>query len=222
MKRRKTAITAGEYTSEKNYWLNKLSGEWKKGCFPYDHKRTGANERELRQIAFSFRGALYAQLLKLSSGSDVNLHMILAAGLLALLYRYTCIGQDDDWQDITVAAPIYRQDIEAEFINSVLVLRNQTGLGLAFKDLLLQLRETIIEAEENLNYPLERIAEKLKIGTGEDSCPLFDIVILLENIHDKEYIRDTAPNMIFSFLRTEESLEGTVEYNGAVYRQSKH
>ncbi|UCH92361.1 MAG: amino acid adenylation domain-containing protein [Candidatus Aminicenantes bacterium] len=213
-----TAFAASEYTKERDYWLNQLTGEWVKAHFPYDHIPTQGNERELQTVSFTFTGELFSQLVILSSGSDAKLHMILVAGLLVLLYKYTYHGN----LDITLGTPIYRQDFEAEFINTILVLRNQLTPGMTFKELLIQVRETIIEADENLNYPLERIAEKLNRdpGTDEDDCPLFDIMVLLENIHDKKYIRHVHPVMTFSFLRSSESLQGNVEYNGRLYRKT--
>jgi tyrocidine synthetase-3 len=48
---------------------------------------------------------------------------------------------------------------------------------------------------------------------------LFDVVILLENIHNKKYIHHTNPNIIFSFLRVDDHVQGTVHYNASLYHK---
>jgi len=72
-------------------------------------------------------------------------------------------------------------------------LRIQLQKNTSFKQLLLQVRETIIQANQNREYPVKMLAEQLNIGTSfsqEEDFPLFDIAILLENIHYPDYLRD--------------------------------
>jgi tyrocidine synthetase-3 len=77
-----------------------------------------------------------------------------------------------------------------------------------------------MEARENQNFPLERMPYDLDIETREnDAFALFDTAILLENIHSKSYISHIPLNMVFSFLRTEDSIKGVVEYNPALYKK---
>jgi amino acid adenylation domain-containing protein len=151
--------------------------------------------------------------MKLSKGSDYTLHMILAAALTTLLYRY------NNNDDITLGMPIYRQKSDREFLNTALVVRNQVNGNMNFKELLLQVRQTIVEANENQNYPLETLLYQLNMPATGNDFPLFDIVVLLENIQDKKYVRHTHPNMIFSFSKKENSLEGLLEYNPSLYQQ---
>ncbi|MCP5053162.1 MAG: amino acid adenylation domain-containing protein, partial [bacterium] len=49
---------------------------------------------------------------------------------------------------------------------------------------------------------------------------LFDVALLLENIHQKKDILNTRPNIIFSFLHTETTIQGTLEYNPLLYQKS--
>ncbi|NIM18027.1 MAG: amino acid adenylation domain-containing protein [Candidatus Aminicenantes bacterium] len=208
-------LVANQNIKEKNFWLNKLSGELTKINFPCDYKGKESNEDPFDEIKFEFIGDVSSNLVTLSSGSHHTLNVILVAGLVALLYRYT--GS----HDIIVGAPIYKQDFEEDFINTVLVLRNRLETPITFKDLLIQVSQTIVEATENFNYPVELLPEQLNIlFPGGGDFPLFDIVSLLENIHDKRYIRHINTNMIFSFLETGGTVEGVVEYNPSRYRKS--
>ncbi|MCP5104831.1 MAG: AMP-binding protein, partial [bacterium] len=210
------ALAAAQYTGEKNYWLRKLSGQLVKSSFPPDYKdikSTGQTGKEQGECTFHFTGELFSKLMKLRNGSDPRLHMILAAGLVLLLDKYTGNG------DVIFGSPTLEQEIDAQFINTVLVLRNRVSSdGMTFKELLLQVRRTLVEATEHQNYPVEKLPGQLDIlSTGNDDFPLFDTAILLENIHDKSYITHLPLNMIFSFLRTEEGIRGKVEYNPSLY-----
>jgi len=53
----------------------------------------------------------------------------------------------------------------------------------------------------------------------EDYFPLFDISILLENIHDKKYLQHIKHNVTFSFIRKKDFLAGVVEFNSSLYHQ---
>jgi len=207
-------VASSQYTKEENYWLNKLSGALEKTDFSYDIKRAGSHKGKFEQMKFKLSGELFSKLMKLSSGSGPKLHMILVTVLVILLNKYT--GN----KDITVGSPIYKQDIEAEFINTVLALRSRLQDHMTFKELLLQVRETIIEADENQNYPVDLLLRKLEIPYQGNGFPLFDIAILLEDIHEKEYLEDINPGMIFSFSRADDCVEGVLEYNSLQYKET--
>jgi len=88
--------------------------------------------------------------------------------------------------------------------------------------LLLQVRQTVSEADENQNYPVEVISDQLGMpfSTQESESPLFDVMSLLENIHDYDYVRHIKSNMVFSFMRTEETIDGILEFNKLLYDRS--
>ncbi|UCH98412.1 MAG: amino acid adenylation domain-containing protein [Candidatus Aminicenantes bacterium] len=201
-------------SNEEDYWLNNLAGELVKTSFPYtnDNPPGNVNQHQREILKFQLAGKLYLQLMKLSNNSDIRLHFILTAALVSLLNKYT--GN----QDIIVGTSIYKQEIDAEFINTVLILRNRLNNNMTFKELLLQVRAGITEVVENQNYPLERLLQKLEIPFSKnDHFPLFDVAIIVENIHDKRYLRNINPNMLFSFSGQEGYVEGIVEYNASLY-----
>jgi len=210
-------VAARQNVKEKNFWLNNLSGEWEKSSFYYDMKLANnkKDKRSFNKEAFKFTGELASKLIQLSNGSDFRLHMILVAGLIILINKYTSSN------DIIVGGPAYKQDTEIKFINTVLAFRNKLEDTMTFKELLLQVRQTISEAADHVNYPLELLAEPLNLPLPENGdFPLFDISLLLENIHDKKYIRHIKHNVMFSFKRKENSLEGGVTYNLLLYHKA--
>ncbi|UCH92883.1 MAG: amino acid adenylation domain-containing protein, partial [Candidatus Aminicenantes bacterium] len=221
-------IAASEYNKEKNYWLKKLSGEIQKSFFPYDHSKTGVKWAGEPTGKAKITGAaetartnverlseeVFTKLVKLSRNSDYVLHMIFVAGAAAILYKYT--GS----RDIILGTPIYKQEKDADFLNTVLPLRVQLEKHTNFKELLVQVRQVMVEANENQNYPLETLLYQLNMPISPDEFPLFDVAVLLENIHDKRYILHTHPRVIFSFLRTHDHIEAWVEYSALLYEKS--
>ena len=208
------ALVANQNIKERNFWLEQLSGEPVKGNFPFDYKKPDVNERRMRAITFEFPPGIFSGLIKLSRGDDYTLNVIFVAGLVILLNKY--IGSSD----IMIGAPIYKQDIEKELVNTTLVLRNCFDDQASFKQILLLVKQTIFEATENYCYPIELLPEKLNMPVFPGEFPLFDIVILHQGIHDKNYIQPLSPNIIFSFTRTAQQVELTVEYDSLLYAES--
>lgn len=211
---REMTIASGQYLEEEEYWLRKLSGERVHTGFIADHRGTDAGEGRLAAERFRLSDELASGIAKLGTGSDPKMHMILISGLLVLLNKYT--GNED----IIVGTPIYKQDVEADYVNTVLVLRNHLNPGMTFRQLLLQVRQTIVEADEHQNYPLEVLMQRLELSHPGAASPLFDVVLLMEGIHDRSYIRHVAPDVIFSISRREEHFEGVAEYNASRYEDT--
>ena len=216
--RDKLVLAAGQSVKERKYWLNKLTGELVKSHFPYDYRKkqlekNNAPMESVKSVKFRFPGPLYAKMMKLSGGADLKLHMILVTGMFVLLHKYT--GNND----IMIGSPILKQENESKFINTVLVFRNETAAHMSFKELLLEVRKTIIEAAENQNYPLELLMEELGMSVTGAEFPLFDTVLLLENLHNKNYLQGICYNMLYSFSRTADDIEGIIEYNSLLYRE---
>ncbi|MGD2089687.1 MAG: amino acid adenylation domain-containing protein [Candidatus Aminicenantes bacterium] len=209
----KAAIAAVQYGKEGKYWLKKFSGELPKTTFPYDYMNWQPDQQKKDYVKFALSSPCVSTLMKLSKALDYRLYIILAASLVTLLYKYT--GN----KDIIIGSPIFKQDKEGNFINTMLPLRNPVDGAMIFKELLLDhVRQTIIEANQHQNYPIETLLFQLNMTVIREKFPLFDVVILLENIHEKKYIHSVHPNVVFSFLRTNDGIEGKVEYNPALYR----
>jgi tyrocidine synthetase-3 len=209
---RKLIISAQQRKKEKEYWLERLSGEWEKSIFPYDYPPHLSGERSLKSTDFKIAGKTAAQLLKMSKGSDYTLNAIFHAALAVVLSRY------NGSRDIIVGLPIYKKERVGDYINPVLALRNRLTERMTFKELLLQVRQNLMEALENCNYPLQLLAGHLNIPEEQDSdFPLFDVALVIENIQEKEFLLGLECSMVFSFARDRQSLQGVVEYDSSRY-----
>ncbi len=211
---KKISIPVGEKSREKQFWMEKLSGDWQKCVFPYDYRGRDRKSRRMETVLFNLEDELFQGLWKLCNRSDLRLHIILVTGVAALLSRYT------GYRDIILGMPIYKQQVEGEFINTVLILRNKLEEHCSFKDLLLQMSKTISEANDHVNYPLETLLYNMDMQLSDDDFPLFDIAVLLENIHKEEDIRHLNLNMVFALDRKERGIEGRLVYNVFRYERT--
>lgn len=207
------AIAAEQSVKEHNYWLEKFSGEPARVHFHYDRPKSARTDG-FDTHSFQFPATTAARLTQLSSGSEYVLHMVLVSGVVLLLNKYTFS------QDIIIGTTIDKQDEDGDFINSVLALRNSIREGMTFKDLLMQVRQTVVEANENQNYPIESLVYDLKLYFDKKEFPLFDVAVLLENIHDIRYLQNIKPALTFAFRKGDGQVTGTIHYNFSVYKKS--
>ncbi|MCP5052493.1 MAG: AMP-binding protein, partial [bacterium] len=216
----KLVAAADSNDKEREFWLKTLSGNPVKSYFPYDstHRAPDAARPGEAIMKSNITGQLYSQVMKLSKGSDVKLHMVMTAGLVALLEKYT--GN----RDITIGSLIHKQESGGELINTVLVLRNRVAPDTTFKALLGTVRKTILDTVENQNYPLEILMEQLNIPYDFDGgdFPLFDVAILNENLHDRSYMPGDyiGCNIFFVFRQAGDRIDATLEYNPGYYDET--
>ncbi|MGE5343917.1 MAG: amino acid adenylation domain-containing protein [Candidatus Omnitrophota bacterium] len=216
-------IAAGKKQKEKSYWLEKLSGEPVKSSFPCTFVHDNPSDDQ-GSVSLHMEGALYSGLMKLSNGSDIRLHIVLTAVITLLLSKYT--GNDDIIIGTLVSHGAHgghgersNENEVTELINTILALRNQLNDHISFKELLLQVRQTVIEAEENRNYPFEILINQLNLPEVKGTCPLFDVGVILENIQDASYFSRITPKVVFAFKKCEGYIECNVVYDIDCYHR---
>jgi amino acid adenylation domain-containing protein len=130
---------------------------------------------------FTLPASLLDQLKALSQRSGVTLFMTLLAALDVLLYRYT--GQTD----IVVGSPIAgrnRSEVEGLlglFVN-MLALRTQLDGDPPFEELLQRVRVVALAAYAHQDIPFEQLIEELQIPRDLSRNPLFQVMLVLQNI----------------------------------------
>lgn len=205
---------ANKFLNEREYWLKKLSANLERSGFPIDYTRKEIFIPSTDNLSFEFDSSVYSKLKRISNGSLKRLNMILVSVVKILLYKYTGV------EDIILGTLIYRSDIGDSYINSLLALRDKLSSTMTFKDFLLQVRQTINEAVENCNYPLEHILSQLDLEAGVDIEAFFETMVILENIHNKKLVQDIRANMLFSFNDTDSGIVSNIFFNANLYKKS--
>jgi amino acid adenylation domain-containing protein len=166
---------------ELGYWRRQLAGSPPPLRLPSDRPRgtgqgflAGGRSRLLPP-------ALAAGLKALADREGVTLFMLLLAGYLTLLYRYT--GEEDLLVGVPIANRTHRE-IEGliGFFLNTLVLRTQASGGLAFRDLLARVREVASGAYAHQELPLESVLRAMQPDRAANSGAPFSVMFQVQNL----------------------------------------
>lgn len=207
-------VSSNQNTRERDYWLDRFSGELTRSHFPYDFKPPGAYSPEKQRYTLRFSPDVARRIAGLSGGSDVKTLVLHATALTLLLRRYS--GN----RDVVFGIPIYRQDQEGDFLNTVLALRNQVVDTAAFKDLLLAVGQSLFESNEHMNYSINSLVYNLSLPSSETCFPLFDVALVSRQLHERSYLDQLKLNLVFNLSGNGDAAELEIEYNPACYKQT--
>ncbi|MEM8723858.1 MAG: AMP-binding protein, partial [Cyanobacteria bacterium P01_G01_bin.39] len=198
--------------SDKVYWLNKLAGELPETNIITDYVRPQVYRAKNKSIEFELNHYLSQAVIKLSKGSYHSIYLLLLSAFSILLKRYS--GNND----LIVGIPIYTQEGLENSINTILPLRTKITKQLTFKDLLLQVKDNTIETYIHQNYPFDELVELLKLSPSHNRHPIFDIVVLLENIHGYDEIAKSNNDLTISFKVNGNSIKGKIDYSESLFQ----
>jgi surfactin family lipopeptide synthetase A len=161
--------------SQLAYWQKQLSGELPMFQWPNQRARPTQQTYRGAMQAFQFPGELAQSLKDLGRRDGATLFMVLLAGLVALLHRYT--GQEDII--VGTLAPSGRKQTEFQrlvgyFLNPVALRANLSG-NPSFHSLIRQMRDVTLGAISNDDVPLEMIAERLRLKPDLSRHPFFTV-----------------------------------------------
>jgi amino acid adenylation domain-containing protein len=162
------------------YWRRQLEGIEPLNL-PLDHARPVAMSYRSALIPYQFPEQLSQKLRNVSRREGSTLFMIVLAAFQVLLARYS--GQTD----IATGTPIAnRNRLEFEnligFFVNTLVVRSRLGDNPSFRELLSQVRNTMLEAYQHQDLPFEKLVEELQPERDLSRSPLFQVMLTMQNI----------------------------------------
>lgn len=203
-----------EFEKAKEYWFEKLGGELNGLQLPIEF--TGILQEEKIGIDFNFEKDTICKLFKLSKNQDLSLYVVLLTILKVLLYKYT--GQ----KDIMIGAPPYSDDKDIFNYNKCIVLRDVLNEKMTFKEVLMEVRETVLNGYNAQFYPMNKVFELLSID--EKELLPFKTILLLENIHDKDILKDiiysSQNDITVSIKKLQDNLQVHALFNPKVFNNS--
>jgi amino acid adenylation domain-containing protein len=176
---------------------------------------TGGSEKT-SVTGIGFSEDLARKLVAFGKGSDLSVYIVLLTVLKLLIYRCT------NNTDITVISPVLIDNVTEDTINRRLYIRDFVITDGTFAQLLLAVRQSLLEAYENQDYPSDKLIEFLFPSdpvTTADSRPVSNITCLLKNIHDPRMIEDEGSGLIFSFEREGDRFRGHISFPFGVYEE---
>ncbi len=193
--------------SELAYWRRRLRGLPPLLELPSDRSRPKLASYRGGSRRLRLSAALTDRLRELGRAEGATLFMVLLGGFAVLLSRLS--GQ----RDFAVGVPVAgRTHVELEgligfFINS-LVLRVELGGSFGFQPLLAKVRETTLEAHQHQAVPFERLVEELSPERSLSSSPLFQVMLIFQNLPRAESGEQAA-----MMIRPGEEVGGTEKFD---------
>jgi 3-oxoacyl-(acyl-carrier-protein) synthase/acyl carrier protein len=218
-------LKSGAFSEHEQYWLDEFSGDLPVMNFPYDFPKTSKSYNG-KKAYYNFGIQLQQELQMLSNKTEVSLFMTLLGCINVLLYQNTKNS------DIILGTPIAcrnHADLENQigcYVNT-LPLRFKFASNCTFLQLLSVIRDKTLFAFKYQEYPLDALIEKLELTSDGQQNPLFDIMVVLQNIDSvpekvtmgsatiRPYKFDFTTSkydLIFTFSESKKGLVASIEY----------
>ncbi|MEH2170924.1 MAG: amino acid adenylation domain-containing protein [Nostoc sp.] len=209
-----TTLEPQELFSQKIYWLNKLSGELPETNLIQDYVRPSQYSGKNKSHNFELPNYLSQAIIKLTKGSYFLVYLMLLSAFKILLQKYTRNN------DLILGIPVYKKidGINLNYLNDqVIPLRTQLSNEITFKNFLIQVKDAAIEAYSHQDYCLDELIELLNLPQSQNRCQIFDIVVLLENLHSKTELAKLNNDITICFLIENDVISGSIEYSELIF-----
>ena len=205
-------MSASEQEESRNYWRVKLSNLTERAHFLPDYERPSTYLDEHQQLTVTLPAQVCERLNKLSGNSPFLLYTALHSALKICLYKHS-------GSTTIVAGSPSRKAPEGinEPANALAIVDEVSG-EMSFKQVLVNVRETLLEAYANQSYPFARLVRDLKFERVVNRNPFFDVVIAFTDIHAP--LPSVGNDITFTFQKeSDDRITGTVEFNQNLFKR---
>ncbi|WP_053079585.1 non-ribosomal peptide synthetase [Brevibacillus brevis] len=164
-----------EWQKQEKYWLEIFKEPVHPIQMPVSRQASLTADAKTRTIYFSLEDNTTVALQNLAQSTETTLFMVLMTTFTILLSKLS------DQEDIVVGTPISGrhhdglENIVGMFVNT-LAIRNSVRRSLNFLEYLNQVKERLLEAYENQDYPFDHLVDKLNVPREISTNPLFNVV----------------------------------------------
>ena len=162
-----------------SYWKETLAGAPPVLALPTDRPRPAQPTHRGARYRFSLSEQLSKGLKHMSQQEGITQYMLLVAGFVTLLQRYT--GQGDMLIGTTTAGRNYQEtkDLIGYFVNT-LVLRNDLSDNPTVHELFARVRETVLAAQAHQEVSFEQLVKELQPERSLSFAPLIQVLLTLD------------------------------------------
>ena len=194
---------------EREYWLRQLGRERGTSAPPADGERKGAGAASRNTLSIELPLDVAQAARRLAGGSAFLLYAALASGIKACLYRYA------GGESVAIGSPALA---EAGKTNALVIL-DEMNARTSFKQLLLGVRETLLEAYARQQYPFANLVRDLGLEQAEDRCPLFDVAVLLKGLHGD--LPEVRNDLTITFEDDTRAISASIAFNSRLYTRER-
>lgn len=205
---RNNTLTPEELFFHKVFWSNQLAGELAEtSCIP-DYIRAKNLTKIDRQFIFELSVDLSNKITKITQGSDFSIYLLLLTNSVIFLHKYF------DRDEIIIGSPSYQTQVD-----NVIPLRFKLDRQLTFKEILKRVKDTTIKSYSYQHYPFMDLVRQLKISEQANRCPIFDLVVALENIHRLNILEAINNDITVTFAVDNNHIQGKILYKSSLFKQ---
>ena len=195
---------------EREYWVNKLAQEIDPSNIGLDYPRPKIYDGETEVVEFELSAELYKKLTDLTGDGAFLLYTTLMAALKICLHKYT--GS----RTLVVGSPSRKQEQLSAHPANALAIVDQVNPLITFKQFLLNVRQTLLDAYSRQHYPFDRLVRDLGLDELDNKCPLFDVSLALSNIHN--CLPAVKNDIAITCTLKPDSIAGKVEFNRNLFK----
>ncbi len=195
---------------EKEYWVKKLATPTETAGLRTDYPRPAGFSEQTGAIELNLDGELHRQLIKLTKGGHFLLYTTLMTALKVCLHKYT------EGDRVVVGSPARLPEGDSSQPVNALAIVDYVSDELPFRELLMSVRQTLLDAYSKQLYPYQRLVKDLNLDGLSNKCPLFDIALVLKNIHGE--LPHVKNDITFIFDKETEQTTGTVIFNTSLFK----
>ncbi|PWN68629.1 hypothetical protein C1631_018305, partial [Chryseobacterium phosphatilyticum] len=190
-----------------SYWKNKLEG-FQTLDLPLDFKRPAHVSYKGATTYFDLPVKLASDLHRLSKDLEVSLYSVMLSGYYLMLSAYS--GQDD----IIVGSPVANrhhaglENIIGFFVNTF-ALREKINSDQPLKDFILQVSQSIADAQSHQDLPFEKLVEEMGVEQDNSRNPIFQVMFGIQSF-EGEVFRKNEETILLPF-------DGNIDYKSAKF-----
>ncbi len=221
------------FKKQENYWLKIFEGEIPILNMPTDFQRPEIQSSEGDTYTRIIDKELSQEIIQFAREKKATLFTFLLGIYSIVLMKYA------DQEDIvigTVTAGRTNVDIQkviGVFLNNI-AFRCKPNKDKSFESYLDELKENVLNAYDNQQYPIEELIEKINVKKDMSRNTLFDVMIILQNFESEvdeiaisdikarsyPYEGKTAKcDMTFYILEANEQIELNFEYCTKLFKE---
>jgi surfactin family lipopeptide synthetase A len=196
---------------ERDYWVKHLSRELGVSNLPLDFQRPKTFSGNREAVELEITGPVYKKLSDLTGGGDFLLYTSLVAALKICLYKYT--GNTT----VAVGSPVRKRPAATSEPGNALAMVSEVRGELSFRQLLVEVRKTLVDAYARSKFPFDRLVKALNLANDDSKCMLFDVALLLKNIHAD--LPEVKNDITISLGKEPEGVYGFIHFNTDLFRR---
>ena len=210
----KSKQSAVSLFSEKVYWLNQLSEDLPETAIIPDYVRPSHYSEKKQSVQFDLSKDLSRVVREITNDSQASIYLFFLSAIAVLLEKYT--GNSD----LILGIPGLQPQPAVDAANRALPLRTSIAREFTFRDLLLQVKRKAIDAYIHQNYPIDQLIRLLGLSQAQNRGTLFDIVVLLEGLHDPDKVAPLKTDLTITFAAGGDYINGKIDYSDALFREA--